>query len=180
MVGKDFPWMRTTAAAVARLFFCEYLYVLVRGGKVIHYFVGRESNTVTAREMTAYIISSIDREGRRWASESYTGSNGWRSFCKGAAARVYTRCDAIRKDAERAPVTPSSSTALVLASVYTQETTANKAFILAKYEGKVKEKPTQQRNTNYDSFSAGREYGDKVSLNKQVSSASSNNSRRLK
>jgi hypothetical protein len=67
MTGRDYPWMRTTAHAVAKLFFCEYFYILIGGGKVKHFFVGRESNVFTAQGMTTYVIDSIDREAQRTA-----------------------------------------------------------------------------------------------------------------
>ena len=180
MVGRDYPWMRTCAHAMAELFFCEYLIARARGGKVVHYFVGRESNTITAREMTSYVISSIDREAKRWSAETYSGSNGWRSFAKGAASRVYVRARKIREEAERAPVTPSTSTALVLASVYALEQQKNKALIAQLYGDSLRQgRATQQRNTSSDAYAAGREFGDRVSLNQQLGSSSSNN-RRLK
>jgi hypothetical protein len=175
MEGKNYPWMRTAAAAIAKLFFCEYLYVARRNGAtVVHCFVGRASNTVTAQEMAQYIISSIDREARKYSRESYTGGTGWRSFCKGAAHQVYTRCAAIRAEAERppeGPTTPSATgTAIVLASVYAAESAANRALIEATYGDKLKKSTDRQRNTSWGGFAAGTAYGKTVSLNTQLGS----------
>lgn len=171
-VGRDYPWMRTTVYAVAGLFFCEYVYCLLRSGKVAHYFVGRASNIATAQEMSQFVISSIDREATRWSRENGTGGTGWRSFCKGAAYRVAERCAEIRRSAEKAPApVASTGTALVLASVYAAEKAANEA-LMAQMFGKLREGRNRQRNTDAYAHAAGREYGDRVSLNTQISSSS--------
>lgn len=42
-------WLRTIFYAVAQLYFCKYYTARLNGQKVRHYFIGRESNTTTAR-----------------------------------------------------------------------------------------------------------------------------------
>jgi hypothetical protein len=179
MTGRDYPWMRTTAHAVAKLFFCEYFYILIGGGKVKHFFVGRESNVFTAQGMTTYVIDSIDREAQRTA-KARTGNSGgtfWRSFCKGAAFAVYERCDSIREEAEeesaqdaqleRLTSPKSTGTALVLASVYEAERKANEEYI-SKNIGPLRFTSSRQRNTAADAHAAGQEYGEKINLSRQI------------
>lgn len=175
VVSRDQPWMRTTAHAIAELFFCEYFFISGRGetkGKVKHFFVGKESNVFTAQEMAKYVIGSISAEGRKKSIEMSDSAKGtyWRSFCKGAAYQVWVRCKKIREDAERAPKTPG--TALVLASVYAIEKTANEKYMVDKMGGLPKEKKTTQRNTSLNAFAAGKDYGDKINLQRQIGGTS--------
>jgi hypothetical protein len=177
MTGQDYPWMRTTAHAVAKLFFCEYFYILIGGGKVKHFFVGRESNVFTAQGMTTYVIDSINREAQRTAKERTGNAGGtfWRSFCKGAAFAVYERCNSIREEAEEESaqdaklerLTSATGTALVLASVYETERKANEEYI-SKNVGELRFTRSRQRNTAADAHAAGQEYGEKINLSKQI------------
>lgn len=171
MIGKDYPWMRTVAQGVAELFFCKYLYVSIRGtGRVKHYFVGKESNTIVAREMSEFVISSIDREARMYAAMRGATGTMWRSFCKGASHRIYARCVAIRKAAETPePAASSTSTALVLRSLYHSEEVANDALIKQTFP-RVKEDKSKERNTIWSAAEAGAAFADKVPLNTQVGS----------
>lgn len=173
VVGKDYPWMRTTAGALATLFFCEYFYIRLGGGSVKHFYVGKESNVFTAQEMTQFVIRSIDREARKVAMERTGNAGGtfWRSFCKGAADTVWHRCAKIRKEAEAAPKTPG--TALVLASVYALEQKANVQFMSDVLGIKdLKEGKHRERNTSFAAYGAGQEFGDRVNLNKQIGGTS--------
>jgi hypothetical protein len=167
--SRDIPWCRTTAMAIGQLFFCEYFFVSLRGGKCRHYFVGLESNVATAIAMTQYAINSITREANA-ASKGQHGSVGsfQRSFAKGAASALYWRCDKIRKEAEQVShVAASSGTSLVLASVYEREQKANQ-MALADMGISVKPRKQTQRNTRTDAFNSGHEYGNRIPLNKQI------------
>lgn len=166
--GKNFPWMRTTANAVAKLFFCHYFFSTLSGGKVRHYFVGKEANVFTAMSMAQYVIDSISKEGVREAKANGDTASGtyWRSFCKGAAHQVYRRCIEIQTTAEKAPAVPG--TALVLASVYASEAAANAAFIRDQMGTKLRTGKNRERNSSWGAYESGRQYGNKVGLNRQV------------
>ena len=168
MYGENHPWTRTAAAAIADLFFCAYFYVPLRNSKVRHYFVGKMSNVITAKELSQFVIAAIDKEGRKYAKETYTGGGGWRSFCKGAALQVYARCKKIREEAER-PAAQPTGTALVLASVYAQEAAANKALI-EQAHGELEETADRQTRPDFSAREAGRAYGETISLNNQITS----------
>lgn len=173
---KDFPWMTTCGQSLAHLFFCEYFITRIGRGKVKQYFVGRESNVYTAQEMTKYIIASIDREGLRVARGigAQSISNFWRSFCKGAAAQVSLRCERLRKEAEmetEASASKAPGTALVLASLYQSEMEQNRQLIL-RSGIELKQSSHAQRNTSRFASAAGRAYGDKIGLTRQIGGAS--------
>lgn len=167
------PWARTCAGAIARLFFCEYFFVKLRHDqRVRHYFIGREANAVTAMEIAAYVIRSIRAEARRKQAELNETGEWKTAFVKGAAHKIYYRCEELRKQAEMEPAmanTPKSTgTSLVLASVYQTELLANKAW-LEKGGWKIKEsKPRQQSIKSYDAYTRGTEYGAGLSLNRQI------------
>lgn len=181
LAGRNHPWTRTVVHGLAKLFFCEYFYVSLPGSKVIHYFIGKQSNAITAKEMSTFVIKSIDTEAQRYANQTGGGGTAWRSFCKGAAVQVYWRCDAIRKEAEKqkaeaaaaaqAAAPASTSTAMVLSSVYAQEEAANKAFIENMGGEPPKVKPDRQKKGDPDAKRAGAVYGDTISLQTQIGSA---------
>lgn len=181
---KDYPWMTICARALADLFFCHHFQSRSgSAGKLKHYFVGKESNVYTAQKMTKYIISSIDREGMKMARSSGADSisNYWRSFCKGAAHQVRLRCEKLRAEAEAASSTAKTpGTALVLASLYATEDRANVLFIEDKMGVKLKSVNTTMRNTSAHAAAAGRAYGDKIGLNRQIGGGSSNSNKRIK
>lgn len=164
---REHPWMRTVAAAVGKLFFCHFFYMSRGNNRYTYTFVGKESNVYTAQEMLKYIIKSIDTEGKRWA-KGYAGNasgSDWRSFCKGAAHKVYRRCVELQEAATATPTTPG--TALVLASVYESERLANLAYL--KNAGIIlATTANRERMANHTAYAAGREYGSKLGLSNQI------------
>lgn len=176
---RDFPWCRTVGSAVAKLLFCRFFYSKIgRSGHLKYTFVGRLSNVTTAREMCNYIIQSIQREANQRTRAMMADGNYNRSFCKGAAERVYERCEEIQRNAEReSEAQKVPGTALVLASFYKNELAANQAYIDSVLNVRLRTGVDRQRNTTIAGHAAGREYGGTVSLNRQVGGGTT---RRLK
>jgi hypothetical protein len=168
MVMKDYPWMLQCGNAIAQLMFCAFFSIKGRSGTRTYCYVGKASNVFTAREMTTYVINSINAEAKRTAGRETgnTGGTYWRSFCKGAAARLAERCAEIRRTAEAAPKVPG--TALVLASVYQLELKANQAFIAQELNITLRSRSSGQRNTSADAFHRGREFANGIGLNRQL------------
>lgn len=173
--GRDFPWALRTAQSVANLFFCYYFYSRLGPGKVKHYFIGRQSNVETAREMAKFVINSIMSEGTRRSRNISDQPGKWqRNFCKGASMKVYERCLAIRKEAEKeydggAGAKATTGTALVLASFYEQEERANSEYLKDVLKINLKTGRSTERGAGAG-YSEGKEFGASVSLNKQVGS----------
>lgn len=181
------PWARQVAVACAELFFCEYLYVPAFKGKdTTHIFVGRVSNTLTAAEMAQWLVAAVMKEGKRYQRANDAGNIAYRSFAVGAAGRIRDRVREIRltaeaasdalapatgrSDAVRAPTdaaAASGGTAIVLRSVYATEHAENKALIEKKYGGLTR-KGRGGKDVEIGAALAGREYGDKVNLDRQV------------
>ena len=158
-------WMAQVANSISKLCFC-YIFMTKRSDGIHLTFIGRESNRITAQEMTQYVIESIRKEGQRRAK----GDSAWHlSFNKGAAARIHDRCEQLRDSAERESQGTSTGTSLVLASVYRTEQDANLAFLkaLGIRLGKSGSGHSQRR-TNYEAYAQGNEFGKSVSLHRQV------------
>ena len=169
---REYAWMRSVAHGIGELFFCIMFYQKTQVKHARYTFVGKDSNARTAVEMTRFILSSIDREGIRQArdipGESPRG-NYWRSFCKGAAARVYQRCQELIHAAQsQTAENATPGTALVLASVYQSERQANEIVLRDKLGVHLRTRPSRQQRPGFDGFMAGQAYGDRLQLNKQI------------
>lgn len=157
-------WARSLSGAVARLFFTKYFYMRTNtSGKDKHYFIGRQSNAITARYMSEYLIKSIKRE----ASSRYmspTSPNG-RSFCVGAINSILFRIDKmLESDTESTP-----GTALALVSIRKSETIANDLWAEKAGHELTTKNGRSDNSLRAGAFYDGRTYGKTVSLNQQIS-----------
>jgi len=164
---RNSPWMRRTAHGIGELFFCKYFFVAMRDGKVKHYFVGRLSNVVTAKEISDYVIKSIMREANTKKKLAYDPHAFWLNFAKGAADAVYNRCKELRLAAERESSEVSTGTSLVLASVYRTELEANSAYLRDVLNVTLKSRPSRERGAG-DGYHSGKEFGNGIPLHRQV------------
>lgn len=166
---SELAWAREVSFAIARLFFCHYYCERLYGtqSKMHHCFIGRTSNAITASEMSAYIVDSINREGRRNAKFADQPGRAHRDFCKGAVEQIVRRCHQLREDAEKPAQSKEPGMALVLANFYDTEQSANKQHLVSLG---VTTKPTtgSQAPKDDDSYRRGRAFGANVSLNRQV------------
>jgi len=162
------PWERRVAQSIGKLFFCHYFYILRKGGGCEHYFVGKGSNVYTAQELYKYVATSINKEAQRKAREMTGNSSGtyWRSFCKGAADRIYFRCEDIRKEPQQD--VKGTGTSLVLASLYESEREANLKFINDQLGLKLRSGRSREKFGDAHARREGETYGSKVSLNNQI------------
>lgn len=161
-----YPWARTIAHAVGKLFFCSYYFQRpLRGKKGKHCFVGRVSNSATAAELTSYIIRSVSRESARLFGSATSPSAV--DFDKGVAARIWQRCAELRRAAEaanKAEAVATPGTALVLASLYESEQQANDAWLKAAGTTLTFRKRTEHDARPTSAYAAGKNFGDKVHL----------------
>lgn len=161
-VSWSWAWARQVNAIVGDLFFCKYYYFeKINGTQITHHFVGRESNAMTAAVMADYIVNSILKEGR--AIYKSNTSAPMRSFAVGAAHALSRRVSEIKKaKAQEFEATPGTS--IVLASLYDQESAANELCLPANLRV-VKARTSRVQG---DAYSKGREFGDKINLDLQV------------
>lgn len=161
-------WARSLSMAVAKLFFCKYFYSQTgTSGKDKHCFVGRQSNVITAKYMSEYLIKSIKRE----ASKRYTSPttpNG-RSFCVGTVRSIGGRVEQmLQQDTES---TPGNAVALI--GVHKREEEANAAWLADEGTSLQTSKGRADNSLRSGAYHSGKEYGKSVSLNQQVTNTSS-------
>jgi hypothetical protein len=124
-----FKFQRAIWAALAETNFCVYWSQKVFHSSGIysthhHYLIGREENVVTVKVMGEYLEKTINRLC------PYKSGKDVHLWKEGCAERICERLRAKRREMERAnqPTATSDSTAVVLASVYTNEDHANHLF----------------------------------------------------
>ena len=173
-VGYGYPWTRIASNAIAQLYFCYYYSRAhpSRSDLCFHHFIGKQSNVVTSREMAKYIVASILSEANKRKTAEKQSWAWHTSFCKGAAAKVYERCKELRATAERSSQ-PATGTAIVLASVYATELTANQQF-LADLGVHLVTKASRQRSAQRDGYESGQAFGSNISLNRQLTGTRNN------
>lgn len=161
-------WARSLAQAVAKLFFCRYFYSQTgTSGKDKHCFVGRQSNVITARYMSEFLIKSVKREATS-RYKSPTTPQG-RSFCVGTVDSIRKRVEVmIKSDTESTP-----GTALVLVSLHERESTANQKWLDSEGLSLTTSRARADNSLRAGAFYEGREYGKTVSLNQQVKNSAS-------
>lgn len=158
------PWARVVSAAIAKLFFCSYIYTSAKKATdTQHFFIGRKSNATTAKMMAQWIVEAIRKEARARNRDEGTGDNAWmRSFCIGASVVVYQRVEEMMKPAHAEP-----GTALVLASHYAKEKLLNDALKNDKF--KNQHDGRSGKSTGHrDAYDQGQVYGESIQLKTQV------------
>jgi hypothetical protein len=161
------PWARVVAAAIGRLYFCEYVYTSATvATDTKHYFFGKQSNASVAAAIAQWVVEGVRREGRRQNPINGEGANAWlRSFSVGAANVIYYRVEEMIKEANKVKAEPGMS--MVLASVYANEQSKNVVIRDQKFP-KTRKGHGGKRSGNHDGAHAGRKYGQSINLNRQV------------
>lgn len=165
MVFYGRPWAQGCAQSIARLYFCHYIVRLAeKADDTRHYFIGRESNVLTTGHMAKYVVESIRKESKKRMRAAGAGNAYARSFAMGAAAMIAKRVDEMMKESS---TQRGDGKSLVLASVYQQESEANQKIVDESFTTK-KGFDRGKRDRDVEAFIEGTEYGEKVSLNRQV------------
>jgi hypothetical protein len=160
-------WARNLSMAVAKLFFCKYFYSQTgTSGKDKHCFVGRQSNVITAKYMSEYLIKSVKREASK-RYKSPTSPEG-RSFCVGTVRSIGARVEQmLQQDTESTP-----GTALALIGLHKREAEANEAWLADEGTSLTTSKGRADNSLRSGAYHSGKEYGKTVSLNHQVTNTS--------
>ena len=183
------PWARSICHAIAELFFCSYFYSKGKSDwKVKHFFIGRTSNATTAALVAEFVVTAVHREASQLARSCYAGTGYVRSFGWGAASKIRERVAELKTDdkqiepahteaskqsppaAKPLAVADVEKQALVLASVYATEETANDAY-LAEHHPNLVVGRTRRSHVDMNAFDAGQMYGGRVSLAPQIKGA---------
>jgi len=156
-------WCQQISDSIAKLFFCEYYSGgKVNGTKIHHHFVGKTSNATTAALLSEYVITSILSECRkRWKHNLAPES---RSFSIGASDKIWYRVQEMIKEAKPEG---GNSTSLVIVELYKTEMEANEMLLKRSGTSLVTSK-SKNTSVNVEAYSAGKEYGNGIGLNAQV------------
>lgn len=169
------PYRKVIAAAISELYFCKFFHEKVPNKqKFLFHFVGLESNIITTREMTLYLIKSIlDESIKMYGRAPGQAQALATTFRNAASRRIMERCAELRAEAEAEHQAESApGTALVLANLYETEKTANENYIVSILGIKDLKKTTVKlANKSQRAAAAGREFGDKINLSNQVGGA---------
>jgi len=165
--GFSWKWARQINAIIGNMFFCKTLTGhKINGTQQMFYFVGKESNAMTAAVMADWIINSILKEARKtWKQNTAPGT---RAFATGAMTALASRVEAIKRAASGEAEQAQAGTALVLASLYDTENKANDDFIANKY-GKLRAaRGSSTKIGDLNAFLAGQDFGKKINFDNQV------------
>lgn len=168
--GFSFPFAKTICNSVADLFFCFYITgQKINGTQCTHNFIGKESNAATAMVMSDWIIKSVMKEGRKLYKQNT--SPECRSFCVGAANKLYHRIQEMKAEATSATSSEyTGGTALVLASLYDTERDANEKRALALFDFKTTK--SRESKVKADAYERGKKFGATINLSLQVGKTS--------
>ena len=158
---------KTVCNSAAKLYFCKCFTSKMSPGEVKnwrkrchYYFIGRESNTITAKLMAEYLIKSIEREQRKLGAGE--------SFNLGAAYAIANRVENIIENKE--PNSEfSESTALAVVSLHKSEQSANDNYLANKGIVLVSKRQRQVNINNWEDYSKGTNFGENINLNNQIS-----------
>lgn len=159
-------WERGVYVAVARLHGCETVFIVERGEETKVYVIGRRLRVMVAREMAAYVVQSILREAEAWGRNAA-------AFGVGAWTGVSRQVDTILAQQARGIVGDeqvSQSTALVLVDQHKQAIAEAKGAA-ADFFPRMRSAQRYRYNGNGDAMRAGKQYGERVSLNNQIGGA---------
>lgn len=166
-------WARNVCQSVAKLFFCHYFFQRTNtSGKDTHFFVGLQSNAVTALNMSDFLIKAIKREASKLYS-SPTSPRG-RSFCIGTMISIHKRVEVMVSDKGGLENAAGPGTAVAIVGLHKSEQELNKKFL--EDEGTSLKVATRRADNSlrYGAFMDGKDFGGKVSLNRQVGHSVSN------
>ncbi len=167
---RNGQWARRIAQSVGRLYFCGYIYRPM-GKKVVHSFVGTETNGKIASEISGYVIEAVYHEGARAMRAAGAANSFWTSFVNAASLRVRLRVDKLVLAAGRDQEHQSSSRALVVVDMYKQAE-ADAARYMASMNNLKTTVARPMQNKNLEGWQAGTSFGDNVSLTQSLGSAS--------
>lgn len=197
VVMDSWPWRRQIAAGVAQLYFCTYYYTMFhQDGKRLdmHNFVGEQHNTEVAKMMFRYLVDTVVRLANESAAENkvptkeritYTRAFQW--GCTGRlGARLRDRIKTAKEgtanafhDQNRltmqrpaqtgvssAPTGPKTNLPALM-SLYQQTEQRLKSFVKQEV-GNLRSSSRGGRTSSDAGTQAGREAGDRISLDGQI------------
>lgn len=168
--GHNQPWLRTLWGQTARLYFCDMFYT-ANGKHVVFHLIGTEDNVTTALGMARYFTDSVFKQAKKYRSEN-PGVTGKEidSFKRGCAFRLTHRIHQKREEEDVDPTAPPEEyNPSNLPAIYDQTSKEVEAYIQENHPNLVT-RSAKVTIGDPDAYSRGREAGNRIGLDKQVSS----------
>lgn len=150
------PFTRRIAQGIASLYFCEYL--VIKGAKDPHCFIGTTINRETAAVIFELVVKGIFKEVRL----RYTDNKQKTAFSYGAAGVIYTRCAELRAQNEQMT---THGNALVL---YDTQKQLNQDYISKTFGSLGTTKGRQPKHFDREAYVRGQQYGQGVGLTRNI------------
>lgn len=155
-------WAKQINHIIGDLFFCKcYYHEKINGTQVVYHFIGKESNAMTAAVMADYIVKSILKQARKMYKDNTCPET--RSFAVGATHALHDRVAEIKASQAQTSEQATPGTALVLASLYDTEQSANALMMPG-----VKHMKARVAKVRFDAYGAGHEFGKNINLSSQI------------
>lgn len=166
------PFRKVIAHNIAELYMCKFYHTKVPNKQKLYFhFVGLESNCEVAKEIASFVIRSVYTESQRLQNKEGGGVHGYgTTFRNAASATIAERCVTMRAEAEQEAESENATpgTALVLASLYDQESGYNDKFITDVLQIKLTPKKPKLVSKSARARAQGHEFGSKVNLSSNL------------
>lgn len=163
--GKDFfvsyngQWAKEISMSVSELYFCSVLFGKLTSSKTKYYVVGKKENIQPSIEIIESILNSVNSASRY--------SSCKKSFLIGSAVTINRRCQKLIQEANDGNLVDETGTALVLGDLYLSSRLGRDNYIRDNMSVKIL-KPKAVCVENFAAYKHGLEFGDKISLNKEL------------
>lgn len=156
-------WYAGIYHQMALLSGCQVIRSATRGSRKV-YILGRELRAATVREMSRYLIMSIEREAARAGyRKSQFGTGAWHGIAN-QVRRILAEQAAGKIDGQQ--VAPG--TALVVVDQYKNAMIEANRMLREEFP---RARSSSHRSHDSEGLRAGRQYGERVSLSAQISGA---------
>jgi hypothetical protein len=156
----DEVWVRGVAAAISKLYFCRVVRRGTATSKQEYLIIGRPENAEVVREILSTVIDSTNKAAK---NSNYDR----RSFCRGVASKIFTRCEDLIESAKRGELTDEVGEALVIGDMYAKVLESVDEYI-NKTMNTTPGKSRKEKPIDRASYGAGAFHGETVDLQKKL------------
>ena len=172
----QYIWIRDLVKSIGRLYFCRG-FILNDNKKKVCCFAGQPHNVAIAKDMLTYLVDTINRLKKIKCIEANVENSlhrNWQwSFSLGAAKRLAERLNTMYTESyQKQTVSSSGETLPALKSLYDVALNNVNDWLKAKYVTGSKLGGNTQAPVAAG-YHAGRQEGDKISLNNQIGAGQS-------
>lgn len=155
----DEVWVRYIAAGISELYFCRVVRRKTATSKTEYIIIGKPEHGEVVKEILSGAVDYINKSSKNPAYDR-------RSFCMGAAVKIFERCKILIELAKKGDLVDEVGEALVIGDMYAKTLDAVDAFI--EKSMKIRTQSSRQtKSVDRASFGAGTMHGGAVDLQKK-------------